>query len=266
MAQDIYGLTKADVDFLKELKRAYGGGRQNPPSSRLGYDIFDDSPQAPEVYIALVPSGGIPANEGDPELLPGTGTELDLNQGDTPGSATCQIYRIIGGVLYSCDFSKVVYNLSASAIDEQWITVIRDKFGNWIAQTGGGSDCADRNEVWMISMSNGVEGGTFDLTFEVNGVSETITVNAQSTADEIKTQFAAHAQLASSDLNAEGGPLPDTSVRVEFIGTQAGKAIRLTSFSGENLNNLPGTGTGTPATESGLAVWIFRWQPGFTAP
>jgi hypothetical protein len=265
MAQDIYGLTLADVNFLKALKRAHDGNRQNPPSARLGYDGFDDAPQAPEVYIALVPGGGIPANEGDPELLPGTGSELDYQQGDMPGYADCQIYRIIGGVLQSCDFTKRVYNLTASAIDQGWITVVRDKFGNWIAQTGGGTPCEDRNEVWMIFLSSGVEGGTFDLTFTINGVEDTITIAAESTAAEVKTAFATHSELSSSDINVDGGDLPTTSVRVEFTGSQAGKAIRLTSFSGENLNNIPGTGTGTPATESGLAVFVSRWQPGYTA-
>lgn len=141
MAQEIYGLTLGDVNFLKMLKRAHEGGRQNPPSSRLGNDIFDEPPQAPETYIALVPEDGIPAAEGDPDFITGTGTGTDLvldyRQGDRPGSATCQIYRIINGVLESCDFTKLVWNLSGSAITQKWMTVVRDKFGNWLAQVGG---------------------------------------------------------------------------------------------------------------------------------
>lgn len=259
--KEIFGLTRADRDLLDELHRRFGTLRENAPSARLPIDVTDEPPQAPEVYIALSPPGGIPACEGPTGTGPPT-----FESGDLPGYINCGLYRIVNGAIYYTRQIKRIYNLSESIIPEGWITVKRDKYGTWFADTGAGTPCEDRNEVWMILMTTGVEGGTFDVTFEINEVEETLTIPAESTAAEIKTSFAEHSELATTDLNTEGGDLPTTSVRVEFVGDQAGKPIRLISFSGENLNNIPGTGTGTPATEAGLAVFVVRWQPGFTAP
>lgn len=258
MALDLYGLNKDDVNWLKWARRRLEGLLQNNPSALLSEVLADSHDQAPETYIALVPEEGIPACE------PAVGTGGPAFQaGDIPGYADCGIYRITNGALAYTRAIKRVYNLTGSDITERWITVVRDKFGIWLAQTGGSSSCDPRNEVWMIAMTSGVEGGTFEVTFTVNEVQETLTIPAEGTATEIKTAFATHSELAESDLNAEGGDLPTTSVRLEFTGDQANTPIRLTSFSGENLNNIPGTGTGTPATESGLMVLIFRWQPGY---
>lgn len=258
--KEIFGLTRADRDLLDELHRRFGTLRENAPSARLPIDITDEPPQAPEVYIALVPSGGIPACEG----VTGTGGPSFL-AGDVPGYADCGIYRLVNGVIYYTRQTKKVYNLSGDVITQQWITVKRDKFGQWFADTGGGgnTNCETRNEVWMIAMSTGIEGGTFSVTFEVNSVEDTVIVPADSTAAEVKTAFADHSQLAESDLNTSGGPLPGSAVKVEFIGTQAGTPIPLTSFSGSDLSNLPGTGS--PATEGGLLVVLIRWTPGFSA-
>lgn len=257
--EELFALTRQDRNLLDELHRRLGTLRENAPSARLPIDITDEPPQAPEVYIALVPSGGIPACEG----TTGTGGP-NFEAGDVPGYADCGIYRLVNGIIYYTRQTKRVYNLSGDVITQQWITVKRDKFGQWFADTGGGaSNCEDRNEVWMIAMSNGVEGGTFSVTFDINLVEDTVIVPAASTAAEVKTAFADHIQLSTTDLNTEGGPLPGTSVRVEFVGTQAAKPILLKSFSGDDLSNLPGTGS--PATEGGLMIVIVRWTPGFSA-
>lgn len=254
MAQDIYGLTKADIEFLKALKRAHDGNRQNPPSARVGYDGFDECPQAPEVYIALVPSGGIPANEGDPELLPGTGTELDFQQGDTPGHADCQIYRIINGVLHSCDFTKRVYNLSEAAIDQQWVTIVRDKWGQWIAQTGGGSTpCEDRNEKWSFSFFGPPTGGNVSWITTVKGTSSTITFAYNASNTTVKTALEGHAKIAVGEVEVTGGPLPATGIQVEFKAGLAGKLIPVPFV---NIASLTGTGIG------GQIVRIERGLPG----
>lgn len=140
-ADELYGLTKDDVAWLKEVRTRLGSLLQNNPSAKLSELLLDTDPPAPETYIALVGESGIPAATGDPYRLSGTGTDstLDNIEGDIPGSAECDIYRIVRGSLHPVFLRKVVYNLSSSAVSQGWITVVRDKFGSWIAQVGGGS-------------------------------------------------------------------------------------------------------------------------------
>ena len=87
--------------------------------------VPESVPQTPEVYLALAPSGGIPAAGG-------TGTA------DVLSSADCDIYQIIRSnptqlVKVNTLFKKV-YNISSSDISGgSLITVVRDKFGTWVA-------------------------------------------------------------------------------------------------------------------------------------
>lgn len=120
----------------------------------------------------------------------------------------------------------------------------------WIPVMSAGGGCRDRNEVWMVVLLGGTQTGSFDMTFTINGVSETVTIQADATDTEFKTQMAAHSELAETDLNVEGGPFPAVSIKVEFVGDQAGKAIDLASFTQDDLSG-------------GSGVVILRWQPGF---
>lgn len=128
---EAYVLTREDVMALKDIARAVRGNVRIPR-----FQVPDSISQAPEVYIAKTPAGGIPA-------LSGAGTS-----GDIPGHALCQIYRIIdndsGGTapaavsLWTADeLKKTVYNLSSSTIaGNKWTPVMRDKFGDWLAILG----------------------------------------------------------------------------------------------------------------------------------
>lgn len=97
--------------------------------------------QPHDVYVAKLPADGIPAREG---LF--------------PGCAECEIWRleeIVGsGTTGNCDpepaemeaveiagepFAHVVYNLSTSAIGDEYALVLRDKYGSFFILTGGGS-------------------------------------------------------------------------------------------------------------------------------
>ena len=99
-----------------------------------------DKYQPPEVYLARTPSAGIPGSD-----VAGTGTSGD----DIPGSATCDIYRLLeennGTAGDSClrkmFIDKVVWNVSTEDFEgDSWILVIRDKNGQWFAvSTNGGA-------------------------------------------------------------------------------------------------------------------------------
>ena len=115
-----YLLSEDDVRFLRKLRswfdRYLVGAESNEYVRR--------SNQASDVYIAKVPTAGIPA-------LSEAGTG-----GDSPGSATCQIYKIDDtGSLVDAGFSLTVYNLSREPIDSKYVPIYKTKFGKWVAHT-----------------------------------------------------------------------------------------------------------------------------------
>lgn len=85
---------------------------------------------APEVYVARVPSGGIPGLDKD-----GTGTSTN----DVAGKATCDIFKIDSDDgLSDAGFDKEIFNIQpdkAYTADNYsyFIPVLRTKFGKWIA-------------------------------------------------------------------------------------------------------------------------------------
>lgn len=129
----LYALTQQERDILREMVKEYRGRRHNTPTRAQ----TADSSQAPEVYIAKVPSAGIPA------LTVVSGTIQ-------PGSVLCSLYNVnnynfldSGGpqtlsamLAGSTAIQKLVFNLGASAIaggSNVFIPVVRDKWGSWIA-------------------------------------------------------------------------------------------------------------------------------------
>lgn len=120
-------VTEQEALILRSMIREFSGGARNAPQRNVLRTLDEDNPQAPECYIALA-SQGIPACEGS------TGTAgPDFIEGDQPGAADCEIFRIIDDSLVSTGLTKRVFNLSSTAIDAGWIQVSRDKFGSWIA-------------------------------------------------------------------------------------------------------------------------------------
>lgn len=131
---------------------------------------------APEVYIAEVPAGGIPALTRTTVAETGTGSETTCRY--IPGSATCNIYKIQVSYtaetgtgtgytevieLVDAEFDKTVYNVSTTAIagtsaavstgtgtasatgtsttscTKLFVVVKRDKYGKWLAEQSGSS-------------------------------------------------------------------------------------------------------------------------------
>lgn len=124
---------------------------QKSPINRQGIAPGDDTHQAPEVYIALPQeSTGIPA------MTRGIGTGSGGT--DTPGSATCDVYKIVDGELESTGLSKEVFNLTDSAIPHDWILILRDKFGRWVVPPVGSA--AVRFQITQSGVGTGT--GTDD--------------------------------------------------------------------------------------------------------
>lgn len=117
------------------LEREKNRGQTTRNRARVENSFVDNvDHQAPESYIAYAPVGGIPGL--NLEGTTGTGL-LSGPAGDVPGSALCDIYKIVNGVLRSAGFQKRVYNLQSSDVAGTWVFISREKFGRWIVQTGG---------------------------------------------------------------------------------------------------------------------------------
>lgn len=124
-------LSPNDVRVVKELVEKVRKLPQNNPLLTT-----QDRPQgSPEVYIAKVPSAGIPA-------LTLVGEAGTAGGNDQPGQANCDIYRIDISVdppeLIGVDgLNKTVYNVYQNDITEPYVVIARSKFGRWLALPSG---------------------------------------------------------------------------------------------------------------------------------
>ena len=129
----IHFLNDDDVQAIKELVAERKRRRANP-QQRPYYP--DDDAKAPDVYVALTGSGGIPGMEDHGSSGTGTGFE--------PGAAACAIYRVVHNSTNSprlkpLGFNIVVHNLSFTAVlSNTWMLVERDKLGKWWTVNGAG--------------------------------------------------------------------------------------------------------------------------------
>lgn len=121
----------------------------------------------------------------------------------------------------------------------------------------GDGGCASRNEIWELGVIGTPTGGTFDLSVRVNDVTETVTINYDDTAAEVKTALATHSEITSSDIETGGGPLPDVSIGIEFIGDLANTNIvdAYDAVPTKDISSLTG------GTSPG--VWIHMIQLGY---
>jgi hypothetical protein len=126
VADTVVVLSERDAVTLKSFLDRLRRDTEKVSTSR---DFKDDSDYLPpEVYLAKVPPGGIPAASGD-----------------TLGSADCDIYRAIpssGGQTEKLGYSKTIYNPGSTAAPADSLALVaRDKFGSWycLGQGGGGS-------------------------------------------------------------------------------------------------------------------------------
>lgn len=112
-------LSRQDKDALRRLIE---DSRRAPKAAAGRSGVLPEpAPQAPEVYLALVPTGGIAAN----------------------GQADCEIFRMTDNTIEDAGFSKTVSNFGI-AIPAGYSLVVRDKFGTWWAvqsQAASTTDC-----------------------------------------------------------------------------------------------------------------------------
>lgn len=144
-----YLLTEDDVRTLRAVLAAVKGRRQNT-TGRPG--PWEDDPTSPEMYAAKTPSGGIPAMAGV-----------------TPGSADCEIYRLIpSGAVWVLESmgaaDKEVFSLAATEVaGNEWVLVQRDKHGRWwVSGTGstsptggGGGGSGGCGCCWVAALDGG---------------------------------------------------------------------------------------------------------------
>lgn len=134
---DGYLLSERDILMLRRLLSQYNHEQRyvnafgRPPEDAIDHEETSTT----HFHIAKTPSGGIPPLT----VFASTGV------GDQPGSADCQILRTNPNTAPESaenitGFTQKVYNLSESAITgEQWIFVIRDKYGKYYAISSSGS-------------------------------------------------------------------------------------------------------------------------------
>ena len=147
----MYFLSDADIQVLQKLLDAHRGqlgNTPNRPPTEHSWSEGEDH-QAPEVYIAKPQTVA-----GIPKLLPAgietgtaTGTAIQVSNSlyDEPGKALCDLYQIVtDGVSGDPELHQIVgstqmvYNLTEGDLEQDWLTVIRTKFGRWVVAGNGG--------------------------------------------------------------------------------------------------------------------------------
>ena len=99
-----------------------------------------DEPPAPDVYVAMIPAGGIPARIGL-----------------TTRSAVCDVYwKAPGGVLSLMGFTREVFNVGAApAPGGTPMLVRRDKSGTWWVDAGSAKDLGTLTCVKVADLCTG---------------------------------------------------------------------------------------------------------------
>ncbi len=244
----LYNFTEKEIATLREVIASQQRTRQNPPTARTEPDL---GTQSNEVYIAWL-TGDLPALT----QASGTGTGTGTPGPDKPGTITAEIHRIdkTGHMVQAFPKTRVVYNMTSAAIEQDWVLIAKDKFGKWIAVFSV-PICVAQNAIHQYTVIGSPTGGTFDVLLTVNGVEENIIIWFDYTEAETKTAFATHSELAESDLTTAGGPFPNATVEVEFGGNVANTKIDLPTLNWDDLGDGT-TGTGTQITGSGTGIAV----------
>lgn len=131
MADRLYFLSENDIKVLqKVLDESRSRNEYSPARIPTELALADRQDfMSGEIYIAKpAASSGIP------------GLTVD-SDGDIPGKAICDIYRVtepVGEDTYTRllqmeDKDKYVYNLAGAKIGQGWIVTVKAKSGHWIA-------------------------------------------------------------------------------------------------------------------------------------
>jgi hypothetical protein len=120
-----------------------------------------------------------------------------------------------------------------------------------IGDDGGGCDKQNAKIQWTVFGKP--TGGTFTSILTINAVSETITFNWDDDATDVDTALATHSELVGSDVTVTGGPFPNATIEVEFVGTQAETNIALPVSNWGSLTGGSGVAVLTSLSQLGHA-------------
>lgn len=118
-------------------------------------------------------------------------------------------------------------------------------------------NCRHRNEIWKLKVTGTPTGGSFDIDVTVKSSQETLTINYNWTAAQVKTEFATHSELASGDLSTSGGPFPGSEIIVQFQGSYAKKLMYDSDSNAPVIDDSSLTGGTSPA------AWLIPMTPGY---
>jgi hypothetical protein len=156
---DAYLLSDSDLQKLRKLLGEHGMSKvQHQPLSPL--------PGSPEVYVAKV--------KDNPGSIPALKLK-DTDDYDHPGCAMCDVYQIMPSSS-SEDWDLVpisglgfpVYNLTTIDIGDDWLLVVRDKSGRWIAAV------PTEAKHWGVLDGELAYNGTQDVTLDIGGSIEDV--------------------------------------------------------------------------------------------
>lgn len=92
--------------------------------------------------------------------------------------------------------------------------------------TGGGSDCAPQNAIFVVTLFGPPTGGTWQMQWDIGGTDSTLTaVNHNVTDSSLVTNIETHAEVGSGDVAVSGGPANTANFLVEFQGSLANTFI-----------------------------------------
>jgi len=116
MAEQIYGLSEDDLGLLREMVDWF---KSQPRNTRNRPEPDDSDQFTPDIYVALTPSGGIPARVGS-----------------TVGAADCNIYRIDNATKQLSQVgnrTRNVCNLDVDSVTGSiYVPVVKDKWNQFV--------------------------------------------------------------------------------------------------------------------------------------
>lgn len=176
MPEDIYGLTADDLRALRDLAQRVSQGRVNTDQRVQEDSLVHQESQAPDVYIARIPTDGIPAlilADGS------TGSEDEI------GTAECAIYRVEideDGKSRPRETrvpDKLIHNVSQTDIPgDTWAIVQRDKYGKWLVTQPGSGEAVTINPIAPVNAVQTEYFPAYTYANGTDGVGATITSNS----------------------------------------------------------------------------------------
>lgn len=90
---------------------------------------------------------------------------------------------------------------------------------------GGEDGCESQNTIWDVTIFGAPTSGSWTAQVTVNGITETITFQYNDNAVAFAANLATHSEIADIDIRVTAGPLPNATMRVEFIESLANTLI-----------------------------------------